>query len=66
VSLDSMMLQLPCWYIKHGLAITNKMTTKQQIKPAKPTYFHNRWLKAYGLCVTARDAATGKISSVEC
>jgi hypothetical protein len=42
------------------------MTTKQQIKSAKPTHFHERWLKAYGLRVTAQDAATGKICSFEC
>ncbi|KAI2514226.1 hypothetical protein MHU86_119 [Fragilaria crotonensis] len=35
-------------------------------KCAKPSQFHERWLKAYGVRVTARDAATGNVCSVEC
>jgi hypothetical protein len=35
-------------------------------KCAKPSQFHEQWLKAYGLRVTARDAATGNVCSVEC
>jgi hypothetical protein len=32
--------------------------SKQNIKVAKPTRFNERWLKAYGLRVTARDDAS--------
>ena len=39
---------------------------KHHIKVVKPTRFNERWLKAYGLRVTARDAATGVVCSAEC
>jgi len=35
-------------------------------KHCKPTHFKEKWLKAYGLHVSARDAATGDVASVEC
>ena len=35
-------------------------------KDCKPTHFNEKWLKAYGLHVSARDAATGDVASVEC
>ena len=35
-------------------------------KHCKPTHFNEKWLKAYGLHVSARDAATGDVASVEC
>ncbi len=45
---------------------TMQANKKHIKKVAKPTLFHERWLKAYGLRVTARDAAMGSICSVEC
>ena len=39
---------------------------KKKKKCAKPSQFHERWLKTYGLRVTARDASTGNVCSVEC
>jgi hypothetical protein len=32
---------------------------KKHTKGIKPTLFHEKWLMAYALRVTARDAATG-------
>ena len=47
--------------------VKQMQANKHHIKVAKPTQFHERWLKAYGLVrVTARDAATGIICSAEC
>ncbi|KAI2498048.1 hypothetical protein MHU86_16421 [Fragilaria crotonensis] len=38
---------------------------KKKKKHCKPTHFNEKWLKAYGLHVSARDAATGDVASVE-
>ena len=43
-----------------------KQMKKKKKKCAKPSQFHEQWLKAYELHVTARDAATGNVCSVEC
>ena len=35
-------------------------------KHCKPTHFNEKWLKACGLHVSARDAAPGDVAAVEC
>jgi hypothetical protein len=47
---------------------TNKKMPAQLImkkKHCKSTHFNEKWLKAYGLHVSARDAATEDVASVE-
>ena len=61
------MLRVVVYVINFVKQILKQMqTNKKHTKGTKPMLFHEKWLKAYGLRVTARDAATGSICSVEC
>ena len=59
------MLRVVVYVINFVKQILKQMqTNKKHTKGTKPMLFHEKWLKAYGLRVTARDAATGSICSV--
>ncbi len=46
--------------------VKQMQANKKHTKGTKPTLCHEKWLMAYGLRVTARDAARGSICSVQC